>query len=897
VLPPRQRDRCFHNEATKYKQEIFMSANPKHARPRGFGPALVPWKAALSAAVFASFAVTSPVQAAGVPSGFTDTQVATGLTSPTSMTVMPDGRVLVVQQNGVIRILKNDVMLATPFTTIANVDSTNERGCLGIITDPAFATNHHVYIYCSITNGTNSFNRIMRVTEGSDTVVAGSLTTILDLPTIPAATKWHMGGALRFGADGKLYVAVGNHEDNVQTFENSNAQKLSVPFGKILRINKDGTIPTDNPYYTTAGAYTANWNLGFRNPFTFDIQPGTGLMYVNDVGQGTWEEINRGLAGANYGWPAAEGNSTDVRFTNPVYAYSHSGGCSISGGAFYNPLTNQFPASYTGKYLFADFCNGTIKLLDPASPATPAGFATGIGNPVNIGLAPDGSLYYLARNQQTGNPTVGAGTVSKIKYTGSLAPQITTNPQSQTIYVGNPVTFTVAASGATSYQWRRNGTNISGATATSYTIPAVATADNGVSFTAAVTNASGTTVSTAAVLTVTTNQFPVGRIDNPTTGSGYATGDKIVYSATGNDAEDGSLPATAFTWKVDFHHDTHSHPFMAATAGAKSGSFVLPDFEADAGNTWLRFTLTVKDSGNLTHTVIRDIYPRKMLSDMTPTGTPVNGWGPFEKDKSNGEAGAADGITMSLAGITYARGLGVHAPSEIRYNLGGACSGKFVADVGIDDEAGDAGTVIFQVFLDGVKAYDSGIVRGSDLRALANVSVAGKNELRLVVTDAGDGNAKDHADWAGARVTGCNAVTAMSVLDTANAADWSVQTNLQAGNIAYGDRAFTIDTVPAVVAGGTWLQAANDSKTYTGSPLVSFNLTAASTVYVGLDDRVSRPAWLDATWVDAGVDLVVRESATVTRPVSLYKKSLPIGTVSLGALNNTNSNMYVVIVK
>lgn len=877
-----------------------MSVFSKRVHPQDrqkSASAFAPWKAVLTATIYAGIATATPAQAAGVPVGFTDTQVASGLTSPTSMTVMPDGRVLVVQQNGVIRILKNDVMQAAPFLTVANVDSTNERGCLGVITDPAFATNHYVYIYCSITNGTSSFNRIMRVTEANDTTVAGSLTTILDLPTIPAATKWHMGGALRFGADGKLYVAVGNHEDNVQTFADSNAQKLSNPFGKILRINKDGSVPTDNPYYTTAGAYQANWNLGFRNPFTFDIQPGTGLMYINDVGQGSWEEINQGLRGANYGWPAAEGNSTDPRFTNPVYAYSHSGGCSVSGGAFYNPPTNQFPASYTGKYLFADFCNGTIKVLDPANPATPAGFATGIGNPVNLGLAPDGSIYYLARNQQTGAPTVGAGTVSKIRYTGSQAPQITTNPQSQTIYVGTPVTFSVAASGATGYQWRRNGVNIAGATATSYTIASVATADNGVSFTAAVTNASGTTVSTAAVLTVTTNQFPVGRIDNPTTGSGYATGDKIIYSATGTDAEDGSLPASAFTWKVDFHHDTHSHPFMASTTGAKSGSFVLTDFEADAGNTWLRFTLTVKDSAGLTHSVTRDLYPRKMLSDMTPVGTPVNGWGPFEKDRSNGETGAADGRTMTLAGITYAKGLGVHAPSEIRYNLGGACSGKFIADVGIDDEVGDAGSVIFQVFLDGVKAYDSGITRGSDLRKLANVSVAGKNELRLVVTDAADGTSNDHADWGGARVTGCNAVTGMTVQDSANAADWSVQTNLQAGNIAYGDRAYTFDAVPAIVAGGTWLQAANDSKAYVGSPLVTFTLSAAADVYIAHDDRAARPAWLDATWVDTGENLVVRESATITRAVSLYKKRLAAGAVSLGGLNNAAINMYTVIIK
>lgn len=875
-----------------------MSVNIGRVASRRSDPARTSWRGLLCAALLSLLGTAGPVQAATVPAGFTDTQVASGLTSPTSMTVMPDGRVLAVQQNGVIRILKNDVMLATPFMTVANVDSSNERGCLGIVTDPAFATNHHVYIFCSLTNGTSSFNRIMRVTEANDTAVAGSLTTILDLPTIPSATRWHMGGALRFGADGKLYVAVGNHEDNVQTFENSNSQKLSNPFGKIIRINKDGTIPTDNPYYTTAGAYRANWNLGFRNPFTFDIQPGTGLMYINDVGQGSWEEINRGIAGANYGWPSAEGNSTDPRFTNPVYAYSHSVGCSISGGAFYNPPTAQFPASYTGKYFFADFCNGTVKVLDPANPgATPAGFASGIGNPVNLGLAPSGSLYYLARNQGTGTPTAGSGTVGKIQYTGSAAPQITSQPQSQTVYVGRSVTFTVSATGATSYQWRRNNVDITGATAASYTIASVGTADNGASFTAAVRNASGTTVSTAAVLTVTTNQFPVARIDNPTTGSGYAGGDKIVYSATGTDAEDGVLPASAFTWQVDFHHDTHSHPFMPATTGAKSGSFILTDAEAGAGNTWLRFTLTVKDSGGLTHTVIRDIYPRKMVSDMTPVGTPVNGWGPIEKDKSNGEAAAGDGRTISLAGIPYAKGLGVHAPSDVRYSLGGACSGNFISDVGVDDEMGDTGSVIFQVYLDGVKAYDSGIVRGADLRKLASIGVAGKNELRLVVTDAGDGNGRDHASWGGARVTGCNAITALTVSDTANAADWSIQTYLQAGNILFGDRAYTADAVPAIVAGGTWLQAANDSKAYTGNPLVSFNLPAAADVYIALDDRVAKPSWVDATWVDSGVHLVVRESTTITRTASLWRKRFNAGAVSLPAWANSATNMYVVIVK
>ena len=210
--------------------------------------------------------------AASVPDGFVDTQVAGGLNSPTAVTVLPDRRVLVVQQNGIIRIIKDDSMLSANFHTVQKVDSYAERGCLGITNDPAFAANHWVYIYCTITDGKNSFNRILRVTEANDKAVAGSEQAILTLPDVPPGTQWHMGGALRFGTDGKLYVAVGNHEDTKQPAASSNSQNLSNPFGKILRINADGTIPPDNPYVNTPGAYPANFNLGLRNPFTFDIR-------------------------------------------------------------------------------------------------------------------------------------------------------------------------------------------------------------------------------------------------------------------------------------------------------------------------------------------------------------------------------------------------------------------------------------------------------------------------------------------------------------------------------------------------------------------------------------------------------------------------------------------------
>lgn len=695
--------------------------------------------------------------AASVPDGFVDTQVADGLNSPTAVTVLPDRRVLVVQQNGIIRIIKDDTMLPANFHTVQNVDSYAERGCLGITNDPAFADNHFVYIYCTITDGKNSFNRILRVTEANDKAVAGSEQVILTLPDVPPGTQWHMGGALRFGTDGKLYVAVGDHEDTKQPTASSNSQNLSNPFGKILRINADGTIPPDNPYANTPGAYPANFNLGLRNPFTFDIQPGTGLMYINDVGEGSWEEINQGLPGANYGWPAAEGDTSDSRYTNPVYAYSHRDGCAITGGVFYNPPTRQFPASYTGKYLFADFCTGTIHSIDPANPAAASGFATDIGNPDNLAVSPDGSLYYLARNQSAGISGAGAGTIGKISFTNTMAPRITQQPQAQAIFLGAPVTFTVKADSASAVQWQRNGADIPGATAASYTLPSVTQADNQASFTAVVRNAYGSTSSNPATLTVTTNRSPVAAITNPPEGGSFSPGDTITYAGTGTDAEDGALPPAAYTWQIDFMHDTHSHPFMAATSGATGGTLTVPAFEADAANTWFRLSLSVKDSQGQTGTAIRDIYPRTQISDMTPVGTPVNGLGTPEKNKSNGDAAAGDGTIITLDRIPYAKGLGVHAPSDMRYRLGGACGGAFVADVGVDDSAGDQGSVVFQVWLDGVKAFDSGLMHGSDLRKSVNVSVAGKNELRLVVTDGGDGNIGDRADWAGARVTGCPA--------------------------------------------------------------------------------------------------------------------------------------------
>ena len=343
------------------------------------------------ALVFSSF----QLNAATLPAGFTESQFGSNLNgTPTAMAFAPDGRLFVCLQTGQLRVIKNGSLLATPFVSLS-VDSSGERGLLGVAFDPNFASNQFVYVYYT-TNTAPIHNRISRFTANGDVAAANSEVVLVDLDNLSSATN-HNGGAIHFGPDGKLYAGVGENANS------SNAQSLGNRLGKILRYNADGTIPTDNPFFnTTTGANRAIWALGLRNPFTFAFQPGTGRMFVNDVGQSTWEEINDGIAGSNYGWPTCEGSCSNSNFRNPLFQYGHSPatgpttGCAIVGGAFYNPPVNQFPADYLGKYFFADLCSGWIRLFDPAA-GTATGFATGLNTPVDLQVGPDGCLYYLVR--------------------------------------------------------------------------------------------------------------------------------------------------------------------------------------------------------------------------------------------------------------------------------------------------------------------------------------------------------------------------------------------------------------------------------------------------------------------------------------------------------------------
>lgn len=260
-----------------------------------------------------------------LPIGFSETQVAGGLEKPTAMAFAPDGRLFVALQEGQLRIVKNGSLLPTPFVTLT-VDASGERGLLGVAIDPDFAANRYVYVYYTARTPV-AHNRVSRFTADGDVAVPGSEVVILALNSLTTATN-HNGGAMRFGPDDKLYVGVGENATA------SNAQTLNNLLGKILRINPDGTIPSDDPFYGTAtGKNRAIWALGLRNPFTFAIRPGGGKVFINDVGQSSWEEINDGQAGANFGWPATEGYTSNPNYDSPFYAYPNDGStCAITVG-------------------------------------------------------------------------------------------------------------------------------------------------------------------------------------------------------------------------------------------------------------------------------------------------------------------------------------------------------------------------------------------------------------------------------------------------------------------------------------------------------------------------------------------------------------------------------------
>jgi glucose/arabinose dehydrogenase len=361
------------------------------------------------------------------------TTVASGLSRPVLVTHAGDGsgRIFIVEQTGKIKILKGGAILPTPFLSLsASILAGGEQGLLGLAFHPQFKTNGKFYVYITLRNGNNAVNEY-RV-DAPFTADTARWQTGRRIMTISHPTySNHNGGNLAFGPDGYLYIGTGDGGGSGDPF--NRAQNLNSYLGKILRINPNnpnvaGTRnyrnPQTNPYVGRVGLDEI-WARGVRNPWRFSFDRANGDLWIGDVGQNRYEEIDVSRAvsnrnagrGANYGWRLMEGRAcfrpaTGCTLTGkvrPIVVYGHNaGGCSVTGGYVYRgPDPKLF-----GGYLYADFCSGDIWGIDAAAPTTPKLLADTFESISSFGEDEAGNVYLV----DLGDSALG-GTVYRLSAT------------------------------------------------------------------------------------------------------------------------------------------------------------------------------------------------------------------------------------------------------------------------------------------------------------------------------------------------------------------------------------------------------------------------------------------------------------------------------------------------
>lgn len=348
-------------------------------------------------------APASPAATAGVPTSVPAVAgaeirlqlVVDGLSQPTAMAELPDGRMLVTEQGGRVRVIRNGVLEADPLLDLSDrVLNSGERGLLGIVLHPEVADNGRYFVMYSDVQTTDTELREFNLEGGS----ASEGTLLLE---IRKDSVFHHGGSMLFGRDGHLYVSIG--DDGRQGNERADPNSL---YGTVLRLDVDSTpgayaIPADNPFVNGGGAPEV-WLYGLRNPWRMSMDSETGDLFIGDVGQNTAEEINvqRGgtPAGLDFGWSATEGAACrdeacdTAGVTWPSISYGHDNGdCGVIGG--YVARGNQ-PLS--GRYLFGDLCSGRIWSVDAAQPEPEPRVEIESGLRFSsFGLGADGTMYVL----------------------------------------------------------------------------------------------------------------------------------------------------------------------------------------------------------------------------------------------------------------------------------------------------------------------------------------------------------------------------------------------------------------------------------------------------------------------------------------------------------------------
>ena len=563
----------------------------------------------------AASAVTGPFD----PSKVVDSFVAGGTWSNVlSADFLPSGHMLVLAKAGQVYDVDPSTGAQTTTLDISNeVFNQGEAGAMDLLVDKA-GTGFFVYY---AVNGSDRL-RISHFALGSSAEQVIWTNPGLGYDT---TNPYHIGGSLNYGPDGMLYLGIG---DRVQGL----SQDLTNVFGKILRINTNGSIPSDNPFVGVAGDVGEIWAYGLRNPYRANFDPATGRYWIGDVGGNVaataYEEVDLGVRGANYGWPQCEGPLGQPKngpvcpagVTGPVYSYGHDTAVAdcclnraIIGGEIYHG--SAFPLS--GYYLYADYPTGSfywLQLGTDGQTALANGQLTTVGTrlPVWLGQGPDGNVYWLDLGPS------GTGQLRRLSYTGTLnqPPSITTASATPTSG-SSPLTVNFTGAATTTdgtpiaYAWDFGD----GTTSTVASPSHVYTAKGLYQARLQVTSGGGTASSNPIPITVGTP--PTATITSPADGATFNAGTSFTFTGTGFDPETGTaLTGTSLSWNVLMLHDAHSHPGATGTGG--SLVFPIPTTGHDyTGNVRYLVQLTATNASGVSTTTSVTIWPNKTTVNLS----------------------------------------------------------------------------------------------------------------------------------------------------------------------------------------------------------------------------------------------------------------------------------------
>lgn len=561
--------------------------------------------------------------------------LTSGIANPTTFIADHENQIFVGNLDGWIQSVS---AVDGHLHTIGKLDAENvdSRGLYGMLLDPGFDNNHTMYVFYYAVNDTGGHEArvsklILQPADAStaeDPEFSGFNEQILMTIKIPNAPAMHHGGALEIDTTGHLFFAIGDLE------QPEKVANINTPNGKVFRINTDGTIPKDNPFYRRSrGLGRAVWATGLREPMKSSYNAKTNMLMIQDVGHYQQEEINVIQRGKNYGWPFFEGtyhgrlrggNGNRIEF--PYYSYQNLGsieagfkttrftkrfdspiaktddtGCAILGGAFYQPTraVDSALASYKDDYLFVDLCSGWVNAID-FQTKTVTRLATDIdAQLLDLDYTNDGKILLLTRGD---NPSENK--ILLIDAEEPVAPLFSKTGGSLINSAGESLTLSAVSTGPgpIAYEWLKNDAPIDGETSSTLTINSLDPATSPGSYTLTATNAYGTTESNPWIVQVTSQPRPTIDLTVSKDGESIQMGDIINFSATATDTIDGQLAPSQFTWKVELKHNTHKHPLQELT-NTTSGQFSVGDFSYETGTLSIWLTLTVTNSSGLTQTI------------------------------------------------------------------------------------------------------------------------------------------------------------------------------------------------------------------------------------------------------------------------------------------------------